>query len=57
MAQAERPEKQNAELLKQLLSEQKRTNLLLGIAVYFGGGLLGGLLIAQMILRWYRIAW
>jgi ubiquinone biosynthesis protein len=57
LAQAERPEKQNAELLKQLLSEQKRTNLLLGIAIYFGGGLLGGLLIAQMIMRWYQIAW
>jgi ubiquinone biosynthesis protein len=57
LAHAERPEKKNAELLRQLISEQKRTNLLLGIAIYFGGGLLGGLLIAQMILRWYRIAW
>jgi ubiquinone biosynthesis protein len=57
LAQAGKPDKQNAELLKQLISEQRRTNLLLGIAIYFGGGLLGGLLIAQMILRWYRIAW
>jgi ubiquinone biosynthesis protein len=57
LARAENPEKRNAELLKQLLAEQKRTNLLLGVAVYFGGGLLGGLLIAQMLMRWVHVAW
>jgi ubiquinone biosynthesis protein len=57
LAQAANPEKQNSELLRQLLAEQRRTNLLLGIAVYFGGGLLGGLVIAQMVLRWVRVAW
>lgn len=42
----------NAELLQRLLEEQKRTNLLLGWAVYFGGGLLGGVLLVQLLLRW-----
>jgi ubiquinone biosynthesis protein len=32
----------NTELIRCLLEEQKRTNLLLGIALYFGGGLIGG---------------
>ncbi|KRB92288.1 ubiquinone biosynthesis regulatory protein kinase UbiB [Noviherbaspirillum sp. Root189] len=45
----------NAILLKQLIAEQRRTNMLLGIAVYFGGGLAGGILIAQLLLRWYQI--
>ncbi|HEV7855810.1 MAG TPA: ubiquinone biosynthesis regulatory protein kinase UbiB [Herminiimonas sp.] len=35
-------EHDSSELLKRLLEEQKRTNLLLGIALYFGGGLIGG---------------
>jgi ubiquinone biosynthesis protein len=35
-------EQASTELLKRLLEEQKRTNLLLGIAVYFGAGLIGG---------------
>jgi ubiquinone biosynthesis protein len=57
LARATHPERQNADLLKQLITEQRRTNLLLGIAVYFGGGLVGGILIVQMVLRWYHIAW
>jgi ubiquinone biosynthesis protein len=55
LAQAAQPEKQSAELMRQLLAEQRRTNLLLGVAVYFGGGLLGGVLVAQLILRWYHL--
>lgn len=51
------PDRQHADLLKQLVAEQRRTNLLLGIAIYFGGGLIGGILIAQLILRWYHLAW
>jgi ubiquinone biosynthesis protein len=52
--QSEQPQ-QNAELLKQLVAEQKRTNLFLGFAVYFGGGLIGGIIVAQLLLRWYRL--
>ncbi|RZI43535.1 ubiquinone biosynthesis regulatory protein kinase UbiB [Herbaspirillum sp. HC18] len=52
--QAEQPQ-QNAELLKQLVTEQKRTNRLLGFIVYFGGGLAGGIILAQALLRWHRL--
>ncbi|MDQ9168966.1 ubiquinone biosynthesis regulatory protein kinase UbiB [Oxalobacteraceae bacterium R-40] len=41
-------------LLKRMLAEQQRTNLLLGIAIYFGGGLLGGILLMQILMRWYH---
>jgi ubiquinone biosynthesis protein len=53
LTQATQPHQQNAELLKHLIAEQKRTNFLLGIAIYFGGGLLGGIAVAQLILHWY----
>jgi ubiquinone biosynthesis protein len=53
-AQAEQPQR-NDELLRELLTEQKRTNRLLGLVVYFGGGLIGGILLVQMLLRWYRL--
>ena len=43
---------QNDDLLRRLLAEQRRTNLLLGIAIYFGGGLLGGILLARLWLHW-----
>ncbi|MGH8808258.1 MAG: ubiquinone biosynthesis regulatory protein kinase UbiB, partial [Noviherbaspirillum sp.] len=55
-AQVEQPPQANSELLKQLLAEQKRTNLLLGFAVYFGGGLIGGILVVQLLLRWYGLS-
>jgi ubiquinone biosynthesis protein len=42
----------NNDLLKRLIAEQKRTNMLLGIAVYFGGGLLAGILLVNLLLRW-----
>lgn len=54
-AHAAPPKTENAELLKRVLAEQKRTNLLLGIAIYFGGGLLGGVLLMQFFLRWYYL--
>jgi ubiquinone biosynthesis protein len=38
-------------LLKRLISEQRRTNLLLGVVVYFGGGLLTGILLVQLFIR------
>ncbi|MBI1892416.1 MAG: ubiquinone biosynthesis regulatory protein kinase UbiB [Burkholderiales bacterium] len=43
------------ELLKALLAEQKRTNLLLGLIVYFGGGAVAGVLIMQIYWHWYRL--
>jgi ubiquinone biosynthesis protein len=52
-ARADVPPEQNNELLKQLIVEQRRTNVLLGLAVYFGGGLIGGILVAQLVARWY----
>ena len=45
-------EPDQSDLLKHLLAEQKRTNRLLGIALYFGGGLLAGILLVQVFLRW-----
>ncbi len=42
LTRASEPHPDNAELLRRLLEEQRRTNLLLGIAVYFGGGLIAG---------------
>jgi len=42
LTRASEPQPDNTELLKRLLEEQRRTNILLGIAVYFGGGLLAG---------------
>ena len=50
---ADEPREQQ-ELLRQLLAEQKRTNALLAFATYFGGGLIVGVLVVQMLLRWYR---
>ena len=40
-----------ADLLKQLVAEQRRTNMLLGVLVYFGGGLLGGIAVVQLLLH------
>ncbi len=56
-ARVEEPPHNNNELLKQLISEQRRTNKLLGLAVYFGGGLLIGIVIAQMLLRLHQFHW
>lgn len=47
------PQPDNSALLQRLLAEQRRTNLLLGIAVYFGGGLVAGILVVQLLLRWH----
>lgn len=52
-AQARQPQQENTELLKRLIAEQERTNLLLGFAVYFGGGLLCGILLVHAYARWY----
>ncbi|WP_151448066.1 ubiquinone biosynthesis regulatory protein kinase UbiB [Lacisediminimonas profundi] len=42
------------QLLAQLLAEQRRTNLLLSMAIYFGGGLVLGVLVVQLALRWVQ---
>ena len=52
LTQASEPNQQNTDLLKRLIAEQKRTNMLLGIVVYFGGGLLAGILLVTFLLRW-----
>jgi ubiquinone biosynthesis protein len=49
------PDGRHVELLKTLLIEQRRTNLLLGIAIYLGGGLLAGVLLFQAFLRWHPL--
>jgi ubiquinone biosynthesis protein len=40
-------------LMRRLIREQQRTNMMLGIAVYFGGGLVTGILVVQLFLRWH----
>jgi ubiquinone biosynthesis protein len=45
------PAPDHSGLLKRLISEQRRTNLLLGVIVYFGGGLLAGVLLVQLLIR------
>jgi ubiquinone biosynthesis protein len=49
------PDSRHVELLKTLLVEQRRTNLLLGIAIYLAGGLLAGVLLFQAFLRWHPL--
>ncbi|MFJ3047617.1 ubiquinone biosynthesis regulatory protein kinase UbiB [Herbaspirillum chlorophenolicum] len=45
---------QSGELLKKLLAEQRRTNMLLGVIVYFGGGLIGGIVVVQVLMHLLR---
>ena len=56
-AQVEPPQQRNSELLKQLIAEQRRTNMLLGFGIYFGGGLTIGVVVAQILIRWYHFQW
>jgi len=44
---------QDSALLQALITEQRRTNRLLGTALYFGGGLLAGVLVVQIFMRWH----
>ena len=53
-AQAQAPNDGHEQLLKRLIAEQRRTNRLIEIAIYFGGGLLAGFLAVQLFLRWYE---
>ena len=53
-AQIKSAESDNHEaLMRRLIREQQRTNMMLGIAVYFGGGLVTGILVVQLFLRWH----
>src|SRR5450830_1218841 len=54
MATENNQSSQNAELLKKLVSEQRRTNMLLGVIVYFGGGLIGGIIVVQLLIHFLR---
>jgi ubiquinone biosynthesis protein len=56
LTQAVEPQQDNTYLMKQLLEEQRRTNRILGFAIYFGGGLIGGMLLVQLFVRWYYFA-
>ncbi|MDP3844489.1 MAG: ubiquinone biosynthesis regulatory protein kinase UbiB [Oxalobacteraceae bacterium] len=50
---AGQPQVHNTDLLKHLLTEQKRTNRLLGNIIYFGGGLVAGVILIQVLMRLY----
>ncbi len=54
-AQVETLKPEDVQILKKMLEEQRRTNSLLNVAVYFGGGLLIGILLMQLLLRWYYV--
>ncbi|MGS0741945.1 ubiquinone biosynthesis regulatory protein kinase UbiB [Glaciimonas sp. GG7] len=49
---ADGPQNFQNELMLRSLAEQKRTNHLLGVVVYFGGGLMGGILLTLIFQRW-----
>ncbi|CAN5222299.1 ubiquinone biosynthesis regulatory protein kinase UbiB [soil metagenome] len=53
LTQASAPHQDTAEMLKQLLAEQKRTNSLIGFSIYFGLGLIGGVVVVKLLARWY----
>ena len=54
---ASKPRDGEFELMRALLAEQQRTNRILSFVLYFGGGMIGGALLLQMILRWYYHAY
>jgi ubiquinone biosynthesis protein len=54
-AQSQKQPSDNSVLLQRLLAEQRRTNMLLGVAIYFGGGLVLGVLVVQLLLRWHAV--
>lgn len=52
---ADKENTQHTALLAKLVTEQRRTNMLLGLVVYFGGGLIGGIVVVQLLLYFLRI--
>jgi ubiquinone biosynthesis protein len=55
-AQSE-PHRDDAALLQRLLAEQRRTNLLLGLAIYFGIGLALGTVVVQLFIQLHSSAY
>ena len=51
----EHPPQEQIDAIRQLVEEQKRTNLLLSLAVYLGGGLLFGLVLFRLLLHWHLL--
>jgi ubiquinone biosynthesis protein len=49
------PLQEQTALLKSLIVEQKRTNLMLSMALYFGVGLGAGVVLLQFYLRWHHM--
>ena len=45
--------RQDVEALASLLAEQRTTNRLLRVIIYFGGGMIAGALVAQLLLHFY----
>ncbi len=56
MTQTNQPQQESTDMLKQLIAEQRRTNLLLSFALSFGGGLIGGIVLVRLLSRWYFLA-
>jgi len=54
LAKAEPQENDTDRLLQRLITEQRRTNRLLSVALYFGGGLIAGIIVVQIFLRWHE---
>ena len=54
LAKAEPQETDTHRLLQHLIAEQRRTNRLLSVAMYFGGGLIAGIIVVQIFLRWHE---
>ena len=55
-AQAE-PRRDDTALLQRLLAEQRRTNLLLGLAIYFGIGLALGTVVVRLFIQLHSSAY
>ena len=53
LAKTETQETNTDRLLEHLIVEQRRTNWLLSLAMCFGGGLIAGIVVVQIFLRWH----
>jgi ubiquinone biosynthesis protein len=53
LAKAEPQESDTHRLLQDLIAEQRRTNHFLSLAMYFSGGLIAGIIVVQIFLRWH----
>jgi len=51
----EHPPQEQIEAIRQLVEQQKRTNMLLSLAVYLGGGLLIGLVLFRILSHWHLL--